>query len=128
MDNIELGQIIFWENRVKQYECPEYLSALLRDVDRRLCVLMWNINQEEYDSPFANSGNVEGFKNDTFEVHAFSWDNDYEQPFNFKCGDFEVSWYKYLGRGMTMNRKIAPDEAIEIFNKCAKSLNEIDEE
>ncbi|MBQ6313866.1 hypothetical protein IJI29_03415 [Candidatus Saccharibacteria bacterium] len=78
MDNIELGQIVFWEDRVKQYDCPEYLAALLKGIDERLCVLMWNINQEEYDSPFDNSGNVEGFKNDVFEVYAFSWDEDYK--------------------------------------------------
>lgn len=126
MDNIELGQIVFWEDRVKQYDCPEYLTALLKGIDERLCVLMWNINQEEYDSPFDNSGNVEGFKNDVFEVHAFSWDEDYKQQFNFKCRDFEVSWYKYLGRGMTMNKKITPDEAVKIFDKCIKSLEKMD--
>lgn len=122
MGNVEVGQIAFFGNRVKRFDCPDYLTALLKGVDERLCMAMWNKNQEEYDSPFDNSGNVKGYKNEVFEVHAFSWDDDYEQPFNFRCGDFEVSWYKYLGRGMTMNKKITPDEAVKIFDRCIKSI------
>lgn len=37
-----------------------------------------------------------------------------------------MSWYKYLGRGMTMNKKITPDEAVKIFDKCIKSLEKMD--
>lgn len=126
MKNVEMGQVAFWGDRVKRYDCPEYITALLKGLDDRLCAAMWNINQEEYDSPFDNSGNVEGYKNETFEVHAFSWDEDYAQPFNFKCGNFEVSWYKYLGRGMTMNREITPDEMVAVFDRCMESMYDID--
>lgn len=41
---------------------------------------------------------------------------------NFKCGDFEVQWYKYIGRGMSVNRKISRNELKEIFRKCLASL------
>lgn len=52
MENIELGQICFFPDRVNRYDCPEYLTALLRGIDSRLCLAMWNVNQEEYSSPF----------------------------------------------------------------------------
>ena len=58
---------------------------------------MWNKNQEEYDSPFDNTGN--SFIGENFEVHAYDWDEDSSQEYNFKFGDIKISWYKYLGRG-----------------------------
>ena len=41
---------------------------------------------------------------------------------NFRCGDFEVSWYKYLGRGMSMNREISEADAVAVLNKCMESV------
>ena len=112
---------------------PEYITALLSYLEEELNRIMWNINQEEYNSPFRNSGNVEGFKTDVFEVHAYDWGWDYSdesgpQPVNFKCGDFEITWYKHLGRGMWANKKISEKEAVEIFNKCLMSLWEYEYE
>ena len=43
---------------------------------------MWNINQKEYDSPFENTANK--FKNDVFEVQAYSWNEDNPTSYNFK--------------------------------------------
>ena len=44
--------------------CPDYIIALLRDIDRELQRIMWNRWQRDYDSPFANTGNQ--FINTTF--------------------------------------------------------------
>ena len=111
---------------------PEYITALLSYLESELDRVMWNIHQKEYDNPFRNSGNVEGFKTDVFEVHAYDWDWDYNEesglePVNFKCGDFELTWYKYLGRGMWANEKISEKEAVEMFNKCLFSIWEYEE-
>lgn len=106
--------------------CPKYITALLEHIDMDLRRIMWNRNQEEYNSPFANSGNVDGYKNDTFEVHAYDWSLDESSsPMlpNFKYNDIEISWYKYLGRGMWINRKITPEEAVDMFNACMASLD-----
>lgn len=109
-------------------DCPEYVTALLcyirSDYDR----IMENRTQVDYymNSPFSNSGNVEGYKNDTFEVHAYDWswdcDESEQEPPNFKYKDIEISWYKYLGRGMWINKAITPEQAIEMFNDCMESL------
>lgn len=41
---------------------------------------------------------------------------------NFKCGDVEVRWYKYIGRGMTVNRDVSRDEWRALFARCFDSL------
>jgi hypothetical protein len=115
----ELGQFVFGQPS-KQYECPEYLTALLRGIDSELDRVMWNNHQTEYSSPFSNTGN--GFKNDTFEVQAYSWSDEEEQPYNFKWRDFEISWYKYCGRGMSINREIMPVEAVQMYDDCIASI------
>ena len=44
-----------------------------------------------------------------------------ERP-NFKCGDLEIRWYKYIGRIIASNRVVSTVELEEIFKKCKESL------
>lgn len=126
MADLELGNIMFNTNVNQIYNCPNYIEAFLNTIKEFLNIKMWNKYQKEYDSPFDNTGS--SYKNDTFEVEAYSWDDDYEQPYNFKYKDIEISWYKYLGRDMTINKKVTPDEAIKMFDDCINSLQNIDKE
>ena len=119
----ELGQAIFGQP-TKQYKCPEYIESLLRGISDELERVMWNKNQKDYETPFSNTGNK--FKNKIFEVQAYSWDDEAEQPFNFKWQDVEISWYKYLGRGMSINREITPEKATEMFYDCIKSVRKME--
>jgi hypothetical protein len=97
----ELGQFLFGQPWQK-LECPKLLEAALVMIDNELDRIMWNINQEAYSSPFENTGT--SFKcYNIFEVKAYNW-GDKAQDYNFKWKDIEVSWYKYLGRGMSVNR------------------------
>lgn len=121
---MELGNIIFNTNKNQQYECPRWVVALLKELDNQLDRVMWNIHQEEYQSPFENTAN--SFKNDVFKVQAYDWSDDIEQPYNFKCGDIEISWYKYLGRDTTINGEYEPQVIIDMFNKCLKSILDMD--
>jgi len=115
----ELGQALFGQP-TQEYGCPGYIYSHLSTIRDELDRVMWNIHQVEYDSPFGNTGNK--YKNDVFEVCAYSWDDDVEQPYNFKYKDIEISWYKYLGRGMSMNRSVDPVEAADMLNDCIESL------
>ena len=126
MADLELGNIIFNTNINQMYNCSNYIEAFLNTIKEFLNIKMWNKYQKEYDSPFDNTGN--SYKNDTFEVEAYSWNDDCEQPYNFKYKDIEISWYKYLGRDMTINKKVTPDEAIKMFDDCINSLQNIDKE
>lgn len=121
---MELGNLMFNTNKNQQYECPRWIVALLNELDNQLDRVMWNIHQEEYQSPFENTAN--SFKNDVFEVQAYDWNDDIEQPYNFKCEDIEISWYKYLGRDTTINGEYEPQKIIDMFNKCLKSILDMD--
>lgn len=122
----ELAHYLFYSDNIRRYDCPNYITALLKDINRELCRIMWNMYQKEYDSPFENSGNVKGFSNDVFEVHAFDWNEDHNQKFNFRYKNIKISWYKYLGRGVTINCKITEKEAVNMYNDCIKSLREME--
>lgn len=113
----ELGQAIFGQP-FKQHAVSNIVDAALCRIRDELDRVMWNVNQKEYDSPFGNTGN--SFKCETFEVAAYSWGDD-EQPYNFKWRHIEISWYKYLGRGMSSNVEISPDIASEMLDDCLKA-------
>lgn len=121
---MELGNLMFNTNKNQQYKCPRWIVALLKELDNQLDRVMWNNTQEEYSSPFENTSN--SFKNDVFEVQAYDWNVDIEQPYNFKCGDIEISWYKYLGRDTTINDEYEPQVIINMFNKCLQSILDMD--
>jgi hypothetical protein len=114
----ELGQALFGQPS-QAFEVPEIMEAALASIRDRLDILMWNRTQEEYASPFGNTGN--SYTNETFRVVAYSWGSD-EQPFNFAWRDLRISWYKYFGRGMSANLEITPDLASECLTDCLRSL------
>ena len=108
----------------------KFLDCILTYIESDWLRVMWNIHMEEYDdqNPWRNTGNVEGYKNDTFEVHAYDWGWDYDdssnqpQPYNFKWRDLEIYWYKYCGRGLYTNRPTSPDELATMLDECLDSL------
>lgn len=117
----ELGQALFG-NEFKDYEVPAYVKSHLVAIKDELDRVMWNRDQREYDSPFDNSGNVPGVVCDVFEAHAYDWNEEDGQPFNFKWRDLEICWYKYLGRGMSMNRETSPKEAALMLEECLAAI------
>lgn len=99
----------------------ELVVSALRAIEESLDIYMWNKTQEGYESPFGNTGNF--FKNDVFEVNAYYWGDDEEEmkKSNFKYKNIEISWYKYLGRGMDIS-EMTYEELNEMLNDCIKSL------
>lgn len=110
----ELGQMAFGQP-FKEYACPAYLEAALEMIRNEVGRVEWNRQQKEFD-PFGNTGAK--YKTDLYEVEAYCWDDEIEQPWNFKWRDLEVSWYKYLHRGMSMNRETTPDECSVMLDEC----------
>ena len=110
----------------KQYDCPEYVEALLNQIRYELDRIMWNKYQKEYSSPFSNTGNK--FKNKTFRVEAYSWGEDTKQKYNFKWKNIEIRWYKYNGNGMSINCKITPYKAVTMMNDCLRSLRKMEKD
>lgn len=54
-------------------------------------------------------------------LYCHSYDCPIVLP-NFRSDDFEVRWYKYIGRGMTTNRVVDEVEINKIFDYCEESL------
>lgn len=119
----ELGQACFGQPS-KEFAVPAIWEAALNHVKWRLGILQWNKTQKKYPSPFDNTGN--DFKCDVFEVAAYDWSEE-TQPYNFKWRDAEISWYKYVGRGMGSNKEITPDMASEMLEECLKALDKLEE-
>ena len=114
----ELGQAVFGQP-YQEFEVPDIWDAALCAIREELDRVMWNIHQRPYESPFSNTGSR--FECPTFTVEAYSWDEDTEQPWNFKWGEVEISWYKYLGRGMSANKPLSPDLAATMLDECLKA-------
>ncbi len=118
----ELGQALFGQP-AKEYAVPDLMLAVLGLIRDEMSRVVWNITQQEPADPFGNTG--ASFANDTFSVQAYSW-GDEEQPWNFKWGDLEVGWYKYLGRGMSANVEITPQLCADCLAACLASLEAMD--
>ena len=112
------------EAQLHWIDTPNYVQAAFSKIDEQLSRVMWNINQEEYLSPFSNTG--ERFKNDVFEVEAYSWDDEYNQEYNFKWNDYKVRWYKHCLRDPQSNREITPDECAKMLDECLESIYKMD--
>jgi hypothetical protein len=123
-DNIEIFTIDDEDEESFGEEVPNYVQAAFRQIDEELSRVMWNINQKEFDSPFNNTGNK--FKNDVFEVEAYSWDDEYNQEYNFKWKDYKVRWYKHCLRDPQANREMTPYECAKMLDECLESIYKMD--
>lgn len=119
----ELGQMIFGQP-YKEHAGSNLLEAALVRISTELERVMWNLNQEEYSSPFNNTGNT--FKCDKFEVDAYSWSEE-DQPFNFKWRDIEISWYKWCGRGLSVNQDLSAAIISEMLDDCLDAVRRFED-
>ena len=117
----ELGQMAFGQPW-KQYAVSELGQAALRSIAEEFDRVQWNINQEETPNPFDNSG--ARFECPTFKAHAYSWNDEEEQPWNFKWGDIEISWYKWSGRGTSSNVELTPQLISNMLDACLQGLRD----
>lgn len=107
----ELGQMLFGQ-APQQYDGGELLDAAVLYLREELDRVLGNRLQRSCSSPFDNSGSR--FDTEGLSVHAYSWSDD-DQPWNLKCGDIEISWYKYFGRGQSVNKPLTSDEISEFL-------------
>jgi hypothetical protein len=110
----ELGQMV-WGQPSQEHETSELLDAALTYLDHELQRVLWNRLQKECASPFSNSG--ARFKTDGLSIHAYDW-GDENQPWNLKCGDVEISWYKWSGRGQSVNRPMQSEDVAAFLDRA----------
>lgn len=114
----ELGQMLFGQPH-QAFEAPPALEHALSLIGENI-VAAAAARKEQQDNPFQNTGAT--FKNDVFEVQAYSWNEEEEQPFNFAWRDLRVSWYKYVGRGMSANMEVDARLVNEMLIDCLNSI------
>ena len=117
----ELGQLLFSNAPLEEFDMQRHVQLGIEQLGLYLQVtkiLKYN--------PVSNTGAE--FSNDVFSIRAYCWcDGDKHPngcPPNFECGDFKVSWYKYLGRGSSQSRALSTEEWDAIFRKCMDSIKE----
>lgn len=110
----ELGQMAFgqpWQPQAVSGALEHALDTIRDAFARTVC--MGDM------TPMDNSG--ERYDGKCFTAHCYSWSDD-DQPFNFAWRDLRVSWYKYLGRGMSCNRNPDAAELAEMVGECVAEL------
>lgn len=70
------------------------------------------------DAHGINPGNnsAERFDCPVFQMAAYDWSEC--RDWNFRWRDVEVSWYKYMGRGMTSNIQLTTRHALDMIAEC----------
>lgn len=102
----ELGQAVYGKSWFEFEINDNELEAL------RLIQEKYFTNWQK--DPFGNTGaKCDG---DCFKIEAYSWDENYDQPYNFSWKDWRVKWYKWLGRGTTCNRHITEGEILDMLS------------
>jgi hypothetical protein len=121
----EIGQMAYGQPS-HPHAVPDIMEAVLRMIGDRLDSVRWNYHQKNIPSPLSNNGPESNYDSDVFSIHAYS-EPDEPQPWNFRCGEVEISWYKRAGRGMSSNVPITPNMASQILETCLAHLQKLDE-
>jgi hypothetical protein len=117
----ELGQYCYG-NAYGQYEMPQYAIVLLQGILQYISITVWNRDQVEWDK-YTDPG-IPGI-----EYRPYWWGNE-DAPEatmpNLGCGGVKVFWYKYPGRGMSVDKNLSPAEWAEWFNACLAAIDKVD--
>lgn len=119
----EIGQMC-WGQPWQSFDGSVLLDAAVERMARSWERIMWNRLQREVDRPFNNSG--ASFETEGLAIRAYSWDDSDEQPWNLKCGEVEVSWYKHSWRGLSVNRPMTNDDIADFLSAALAALEPCD--
>lgn len=130
--HIIFAEALFRRESLDSKASMEFIDAILSYIENDWLRVMWNIHQRDCSeiNPWRNTGNIKGYKNNTFEVHAYDWNWDLDdnpnqpEPVNFRWRDLDITWYKYCGRGLETNRSVTHDELALMLKECLESLRE----
>ena len=122
----------------------EYLELDLGDNERYIKEKLYELSQilgtknpeaQWHGALGGEWGYGQEFKNDVFVMHPdchcetcctcnlYPHLHDGKEMLpNFRCGDVEIRWYKYIGRDMSINCQVSRKELRRIFHDCRKSI------
>lgn len=104
----ELGQILMG-NPTGEFQMREYQTALVSAVVEAIGRMHWNKHQRQFDAyaPY-------------MWYRPYYWGEDEATAAlpNLAIAGLEIRWYKHLGRGMTVNKQLSPDQWVEWFEQA----------
>lgn len=109
----ELGQFAFG-NPTGPYACPDYAAALIEEILYRIGLAYWNREQDEWRRDV--DPEIDGI---AFRPY---WWGDESAPEaslpNLECCGLHLRWYKYPGRGMTIEEEWPPVRWVQWFDEA----------
>ena len=121
----ELGQWAFSNSEFLEAPVSELFTAALVALAGEISRVMWNSTQEEFH---IGSNYGEQFIAPVFEMRDYCWcdgelaGHENACPPNFQWRDVKVNWYKHMGRGMSANRDVPPEEIAEMLVECLEAV------
>jgi hypothetical protein len=121
----ELGQQMFG-GPTEQWSVPHYVTALLWGVAEEIARVESNRTQKSIEPPVGWGGE---YSTDVFTMRGYDYpeDDDDARPPNFEAdipevGRIELRWYKRLGRSMSANRSLSPQQWVDVFDACIAAV------
>lgn len=100
----EIGQAVLG-NEWGEYELPTHADLMWSGVMEEIYRVYWNRNQEQWDGRY--DPEIPGVT-----WRAYCWDDESpeaDKP-NLEFKDVHICWYKYPGRGMSVNKEMSAEE------------------
>lgn len=121
----EAGQICFGKTW-QRFDVPDLLDAALRMIAQEIGIVLSNRMQRQVQNPFDRWA-TSTFDTEGLSVHGYSSVSEDEvAPWNLKCGDVEVSWYKGPWRGLSVNRQLTNDDIATFLDRALSILRACD--
>lgn len=100
----ELGQLCFG-NPTGEYPVPQYAAALISGIAAAIEIAFWNREQREWDR--CEDPRIKGL---VFRPYYWGDDDEHAVLPNLEFEGIEIRWYKYIGRGMSVNKALSEKE------------------
>lgn len=114
-----MNTLIIPQGMLGHFEGESLIDSMLRAVGEKY--------SEDKDAEWAGKYGT-NYENELFAMCKFCWCEkedckvcNGELPnFHYKPLDFKLSWYKYIGRGVEMNKTLTQTEILEMANTLLK--------
>lgn len=85
------------------------------------------LNDRGLTDGLATENTGEQYQNDVFSIYAHDWSMDemdrYGPNFWYKPLNYQMDWYKHIGRGTVSNKPLTIEQAWEILDNCKRSID-----
>lgn len=124
----ELGQFAF-RNPTGEYEVSDIGEAAIASLLDEIRRVYWNHTGRRIDYQDESCAETWNGLGSGIEWHAYWWGGDdtpEAERSNLTFGGVEIRWYKYPGRGESVDREMAPDDWASWLTATLKAARAVD--